>query len=368
MIAAWITLTGVEHVRLWLWGPLTAGITAGAAVMVTPHRGALTMLAAATAFLNLRRYRAELMAYAVGCALVPVCILAYIIRHNALVAAVDDVILFTTTRYSSINTGVPFGAWAGIHLTWMFPLAGLIAVLAFVRGWRNCLQDRVFWTCVAVGLAGFAGCFPRPDELHISVAAPLVCPLLAYGVNRFTRPWAAKYRYAAAALAIASLIPSARGFWFEAEKALYGDIVPMPRGGITSPLQGMRSLAVRIAATPSGDAYFFYPYDAMLPFLTARRHVSTYDIFTPGYTTPSQYQEACVLAMRGASWVVTDRTWTPKRLTTTFPGIRDPDPPEKKRFEQALETGFEFVAREGLFELRRRVRGVDETLCTGITE
>jgi hypothetical protein len=152
------------------------------------------------------------------------------------------------------------------------------------------------------------------------------------------------------------------------EKALYGESVPMPRGAITSPEHSMRRLADRIAATPSGDAYFFYPYDAMLPFLTARQHVSRYDIFTPGYTLPSEYQEACVSVMRGASWVVIDRTWTPKWLIQIFPGMRDTDPREKKRFEQALETGFEFVAREGAFELRRRVPEADETLCTGITE
>ena len=28
-------------------------------------------------------------------------------------------------------------------------------------------------------------------------------------------------------------------------------------------------------------------------FLTAREHVSKYDIFVPGYTTPAQYREAC---------------------------------------------------------------------------
>ena len=160
---------------------------------------------------------------------------------------------------------------------------------------------------MAFGLAGFIGCFPRPDVIHIGFSAPLVCPLLAYGVNRLVRPWPVKYQYAAAALAIASLIPSARGLWLISEKALYGNIVPMPRGDITSPVRGMRELAARIAATPPGDAYFFYPYDAMLPFLTARRHVSRYDIFVPGWTLPSQYQEACVSAMRGASWVVIDR-------------------------------------------------------------
>ena len=129
-----------------------------------------------------------------------------------------------------------------------------------------------------------------------------------------------------------------------------------------------RDLAERIAATPADDAYFFYPYMPMLPFLTARRHVSRYDIFTPGYTLPSQYKEACVSAIRNASWLVIDRNWTDREfLTTVFPAMRDPALEETRKFEQALEAGFEFVAREGPFELRRRLRGVDDSVCAGIT-
>jgi hypothetical protein len=227
----------------------------------------------------------------------------------------------------------------------------------------------MFWTCVAFGLAGFIGCFPRPDVIHINFSAPLVCPLLAYSVNRLVRPWPVKYQYAAAAFAMASLIPSARGLWGMSEKALYGSVASIPRGDITSPVDGMQKLVARIAATPPGDAYFFYPYDAMLPFLTARRHVSRYDIFVPGWTLPSQYQEVCLSVMRGASWIVIDRQLlSPTVLKAVFPALRDPDPREKKRFEQALESGFELVAREGIFELRRRVPQAHEGLCTGITQ
>jgi hypothetical protein len=44
----------------------------------------------------------------------------------------------------------------------------------------------------------------------------------------------------------------------------------------------------------------------MLPFLTGV-HASKVDEFVPGYTWPSQYLEACISAMRRASWVVIDR-------------------------------------------------------------
>jgi hypothetical protein len=369
MIVAWAVLASVEHARPWRLGPFTAGIAAGAAVMVTPHRGALVMLAAATAFLNFRRYRSELITYVLASALIPICLIAYVIGHDALMAAVNDVILFTTTRYTSVNGNVPYGLRAAFHLRWIFPFAAAITVLTCVRDGRNCLQDRVFRSCIGFGLAGFIGCFPRPDGLHLGFAAPLVCPLLAYCTNRLIRPWPLKYQHAAAVLAMASLFPTARGFWLTSEGAQHGDIVPMPRGGITSPTRGIHELVSRIAATPSRDAFFFYPYDAMLPFLTARQHVSRYDIFTPGYTLPSQYQEACVSVMRDASWVVIDRERTnPKWIKATFPEAPDAEPRETKQFERALEAGFELVAREGLFELRRRVPGADETLCTGITE
>jgi hypothetical protein len=369
-IAVWAALASVEHTWPRLLGPFTAGIAAGAAVMVTPNRGALVMLAAATVFLNFRRYRSELLTYVLASALIPICLIAYVIMRGALTAAFNDVILAMAARYTSFNA-VPFGFWAGYYSSWIFPLAALIALLTFVDDWRNCLHDRVFRTCVAFGLAGFIGCFPRPDYIHIEFSAPLVCPLLAYGVKRLVRPWPSRFQYAAAALAIASLIPNARVLWRMSENALYSVVVPMPRGRITSDERerGIQGLAARIAATPAGDAYFFYPYDAMLPFLTARRHAARYDTFTPTWTLPSQYQEACVSAIRSAAWVVIDRGRTdPEWTKHVFPAIRDPEPRETKRFEQALETGFTFVARDGPFELRRRVPGADEALCAGITD
>jgi hypothetical protein len=112
MIVAWAALASVEHARFSRLGPLTAGIAAGAAVMVTPHRGVLVMLAAAAAFLNFRRYRSELVIYALASALIPICLIAYVIKRGALMAAVDDVILATATRYT-IPNAVPFGFVAG---------------------------------------------------------------------------------------------------------------------------------------------------------------------------------------------------------------------------------------------------------------
>jgi hypothetical protein len=152
------------------------------------------------------------------------------------------------------------------------------------------------------------------------------------------------------------------------QEALHAEIVPTPRGGVKFFGQpGVPELLARIAATPSGDAYFFYPFLPMLPFLAAREQVSKYDVLVPGYTSPSQYQDACASVMRHASWIVIDRRWTdPNFLKERFPAMRDAEPPEKKRFEQALDGGFELVAQEGPFELRRRRKGISDTVCAGI--
>ena len=370
IVAAWATFVGIEHPQRWLRWSLTAGIAAGAGAMVTPNRGALAMLAAATPFANLQRYWRELIVYLIGAALVPTCIFAYLVWQGALTQAFEDVILFTAKHYTSINP-VHFGFEAIFPLKWLFPLVALLTLLSCIRGWRNCLQDRLLQACAAFALAGFIGCFPRPDKGHLSYAVASVCPLLAYCIRRMSGHWLPKYQYAVAAVAIAFLFPAAQLYERWARRALHGGIVTMARGQVMfapmlDPLGG-RELAARIAATPSGDAYFFYPYDAMLPFLAARRHVSRYDTFTPGYTLPSQYQEACVSVMRNASWVVIDRSWTnPKWLTAVFPAMRDPHPPETEKFEQALETGFELVAVEGKFELRRRVPAIGDTVCAGI--
>jgi hypothetical protein len=368
MIAAWATLASVQRPLSWSRGPLIAGIAAGAAAMITPHRGALVMLAGATAFLNLRRYRLELTAYVLGSALIPISLIAYLIAQGALTEAFDDVVIFTARRYASIQ-GALFGLTTNIYQKLLFPLAALVALVACLHNRRKWCHDRVSWTCAAFGLAGFIGCFPRLEGIHIGFAAPLVCPLLAYCVGQLTWRWQPKYRYAAAAFAIASFVPAARWFWWTIHTDAQAEVVSTARGRVSLFPHTARGLVERIAATRADDGYFFYPYMPMLPFLTARRHVAKYDIFVPGYTLPSQYKEACVAAIESATWVVIDRDMiNPQVLTAIFPAMRDPEPQETKRFLQALETGFEFVAREGAFEMRRRRAEVDEAVCNRITE
>ena len=145
-------------------------------------------------------------------------------------------------------------------------------------------------------------------------------------------------------------------------------VVLTPRGGVSVfGYPGLPELLARIAATPATDGYLFYPYVPTLPFLTERQQVSAYDIFMPGYTRPSQYQNACLSAVRDATWVVIDRTWTdPDLLKHFFPAMRDANPPEKARFERALADGFALVARQGTFQLLHRRAGITDAIVPDI--
>src|SRR5262249_968513 len=162
-------------------------------------------------------------------------------------------------------------------------------------------------------------------------------------------------------------------FFRLSQEVLRWEIVRTPRGDVAlfrePGVPGIPELLTRIAATPSGDAYFFYPYLSVLAFLTAREQVSKYDVFMPGYTLPSQYQDAFISVMRHASWVVIDRRLTdPKVLKQAFPAMRNAEPPETKRFEQALDDNFELAAQEGGFVLRRRREGISDAVCAGLAE
>jgi hypothetical protein len=267
--------------------------------------------------------------------------------------------------------GVPFGYFVEDQnrpLKYLFPLVALLALITFVRDWRASLRDRLFRACAAFGLAGIIGCFPRADIAHISFVTPLVCPLLTYCTRQILLPLRSMYRYALVTLVIILCIPSIGAFSVGAYTALHGKIIETPRGRVTVLNNEVGNLIARIVATPPADPYFFYPRLALLPFLTGREHVSKYDILIPTYSYPSQYQDACISAMRRASWLVIDRTWTTPNLTKAFPAIRDAEPPETKKFERALGVGFELVAHDGPFELRRRVESASENVCIGIAE
>lgn len=373
--ATWAAFVSLDQPQRRLRWPLMAGVAAGAAAMFVPNAGAFVALAAMTAFLNLRQRRPETVAYVLGCALAPAVALGYLLAEHTLMPAYDDIIRFTTTRYSSINF-VPWGLSSGTldrPLKFVFQFTAILTLVVLGYDWRAGLFDPRLRLCVAFALAGFLGCYPRPDIIHISYCVPLTLPLLAFCGVRLTQSWSSAYRYAAAAVIIGLCLPSAYAFQKTARNALGAEFVRTPRGDValTGPYtshRGLPELLAGIAATPPGDAYFFYPYDAMLPFLTAREHVSKYDLFAPGYTSPAQYHEACRSVMQSASWAVVDRLWTDYNTWKVgFPAVPDSEPRETARFERALDSAFEPVPIAGTFELGRKRDGVSDSVCDSIT-
>jgi hypothetical protein len=371
MMSAWAVFGEAEHLRLR--SPLLAGLTAGAAAMVVPTRGAAVVLAAATAYLGRQRFLAEAVYFALACAVVPLCLLFFIVAEGGLLPAYQDVILFPAARYASAQ-GVHY--WDGLRsggnlLVWLFPFAGFLTLLAVAMNWHVFWRDWKLRTCIAFGLAGWAGFLPRPDIAHIYWAAPLVCPLICYCVRSLIRPLPLWYRYMLAAAAIALCLPSARVYSWGVQRALHADVVATPRGRITlwrDITEGTAQATAWLTGQPAGEKFFFYPYLQMLPFLLDRQQVSKYDLFIPGYTTPEQYQETCFNVMREATWVVIDRTFreNPETLLEAFPAIHDPSRPEMRRFEEVLDENFEPVRRFGAIEIRRRRGQPSETVCVDI--
>jgi hypothetical protein len=374
VVAAWAAFIAVEYRHTPLRWPLFSGAAAGMAAMITPTAGASVAVAALLAFLRPRTHPAALIVYLAGCALAPMALVAYMTWSGVLGQAFYDVILWPIQHYSSINK-VPFGFFHGHQnypLEFLFPAAGFLAVVVCIFDWSTPRSDPRLWLCAAFAVAAFIGCFPRADIFHIAFVTPLVLPLVLFGINRLTRTWRPGFCWAAVGILIASCLPAARSFGSIAKEAMFeSPSVRTTRGAIVAvELPGLPDLLQRIEATPPADAFFFYPDMPMMPFLTARNHVSRINIFTPEYTLPTQYQEACVSVMRKAAWLIVDRKWTdPVFLKASYLSMQNAQPPETLKFEQALDNGFETVGEYGSFILKhRRSNGVDTSLCIGIDE
>jgi hypothetical protein len=179
VVAAWAAFVSLGSPEQRLRWPLISG----AAAMFVTHAGAfIIMLAALTAFLNLRRNRAQFVAYLFGCALAPAAVLAYLLEQHTLFAAFDDVILYTAAHYASANN-VPFGFGAArinLPFKYAFGLAALLTLIVCAFDWPAWFSDRRLRLCIALALAGFLGCYPRPDMTHVAQSAPLALPLLAF--------------------------------------------------------------------------------------------------------------------------------------------------------------------------------------------
>ena len=337
--------------------------------MVTPTRGALAVLASAVVFLDLRRPRQEALLFLAGVATVPLCMLAYVADHGAITDAFADVILFTASQYSTIQY-LPYAHGSTLQTfpsALVYPACALALALLAIRNGRSLLRDKLLVACAAFAVAGFIGSYPRPDAAHLNFAVPLALPLAGRCAVLLSLGWSVKLRRVALASAACLVFPSALYFAWLGVCTWQLPTVETLAGHVKF-LDQQRGTEViaHIAALPTTDKVFFYPYNPLLAVLTGREQVSRYDLFIPSYTTPAQYQEACASVMQDADWVLLDRRiMTPSHLMLNFPAMPNPSPPELLKFERVLEDGFALASLNGDYELRRRILEAQVKLCEG---
>jgi hypothetical protein len=372
MIAAWAALSHANHGNRSLSAPILAGLAAGTAAMVVPTRGALAMIAGAAAFAGVVGARRELLLYVAASLVVPAGLLGYVVATHALGAAFDDVIIFPASQYASF-AATPYGYFASLQnypLLFYFPIVALLMIFTYVRGWPASIHDRTLRSAVSFGVAGFIGCFPRPDLAHIGFAVPLAGPLFVYCIKCVTASSLRRYRAVIAALGVMLCLPSGLAYWLIAQQVSRAETVSTARGTVAllDDVRAAKELVALIGSPAETDRYFFYPLMPLLSFLSGNEQVSKYDVFTPGYTLPAQYREACIAVTQHATWVVVDRNWTDGDfLRKVFPGLQNPGREEAKRFEAALAAGFGLVGQYGPFELRHRDSGIEQIDCARIT-
>jgi hypothetical protein len=352
---------------------LVAGLAAGTAAMVTSTRGAILCVAVLGILVTLPRARARLVSAIIGMALVPAAMICYLAASGTLVAAFNDVILWPAHHYAS-SQALSFGSLAGLPdapsvalYPATFVLAGATLALGRMAAWR----DPRFRVSLALALVGLVGTYPRADISHINFTVPLACPLFALVATDLLGRLRHPVRIALGALLIGLCL------------VVIGSAIYVRRGIVVGPLRGVetpRGLVMRvddswtndfavlmqqIALIPPGDAFFFYPYSPMLPYLTGRRHAAPLDVMAPGYTDAAQFRATCVQVVREAQWLVVDLVWThPVFIRKTWPALRDPDPPEKHSFEVALATAFNKVVHmTETFQLRQRAGDASLELC-----
>lgn len=367
MIAAWAAFRNVRFGTTSHGMAILSGLAAGAAGMVTPTRGALAVLAVSTAFIGSTRQQTSLLIFVVGCTIVPIILCAYVLSEGSAVAAFTDVILWPATQYSSIQS-VPFasGSWSSPFK--YFHAINLILFLSVcILNWPLCLRDRVLQTSAALALAGVMGAYPRPDFPHIAFAAPLALPLTAYcSATLSGRFLQRRSIYLAAALFFFLVVLSIASFYRSSTYVLSVKSTLTARGVASFGEEGAAELIEQLAAEPSTERYFFYPYMPMLPYLTARRQVSKYEIFLPGYTTAEQYREACAQVMKDASLIVVNTKWTDHEfLRAAFPAMKETKVAEKEEFEKALYSQFVPIWQGGPFQILRRNNTTHERVCPG---
>jgi hypothetical protein len=352
------------------WGAI--GLAIGAGTLTTPTSGALLGLACVIVLLAYRRPLVELLSLFAGNLVALALVVIYLGAHHSIDGALSG-LAFLAKDYAGVQ-GVRFARGVDRHnwpLALFFPAALLLSAIALFQG-RLARKDPRLGAVAAFGLAGWAMCFPRPTPPHIVWAIPFVCPLLALGLHRVFAPVfeSPRARWVGAALALAIALGPTIGYVKSVALAAKSPEAETARGRVrlgpdTNPAQ-LRRLLDRIRVLPS-ERGFFYPYDAMVIYLSGRRHVAPVYYFTPEFTLPSQYRSSCQIVLREAAWVVLDRlNMDAGTILGMWPAIGVVNPPERLAFERAVEGAFEPVVATPRYELRMRRSDAEPAACAAI--
>jgi len=309
----------------------------------------------------------------IGIALIPAAMILYLAASGTLVAAFDDVILYPARHYAG-SQAMPFGAGAGLPDTpsvALYPAAFVLAGATLVFGGLATWSEPRFRVSLALALVGLVGTYPRADLSHINFTVPLACPLFALVVTDLLGRMRRPARIALGALLIGLCLAAVGSAIYDRRVVVVGPLraVETPRGRIVrfanAWTNDFAALVTQIDRIPPRDAFFFYPYGPMLPYLTGRRHAAALDVMTPGYTDPAEFRATCVQVVTEAQWLVVETGWThPVVIRGVWPALRDPDPPEKHSFEVALATAFNKVIHASdTFQLRQRAGDASLALC-----
>jgi hypothetical protein len=365
--AGLFVVAGRGHCRA---GAFAAGLFSGAAVMATSTRGALMCVAVIAVLLVLDTGRAGLVSATAGMLVIPTVMVAYMYAKGALGAAFDDVILFPALNYAAIQ-GVPFGMGASLYdltVVVFFPAAFVLAGVALAQGPSALWRDPRFRVSVTLAVVGLLGSFLRPDLVHISFAVALACPLFALATVHIRGIGRIVTGAVFASLGFLGMVGAVTTAVIVGRQPMVATARGPIRAGPNLMADGFATLVREIDKVPRGDAFFFYPYSSLLPYLTGRRHAAALDVMIPGYTIAEDFRRTCVQVVTEAQWVVMDRQLSDATvLRKIYPAMRDPDPPEKREFEMVLREAFDDVVyTSGRYELRRRSRGGSAVPCERI--
>jgi hypothetical protein len=105
----------------------------------------------------------------------------------------------------------------------------------------------------------------------------------------------------------------------------------------------------------------------LLPYLTAKKQISKYDVFIPYYTTEEQYRETCNNVIEEASLIVVNTNWVDQDfLRKIFPAMQNEKDVYKEKFDGVLRRWFTLAWQSEPFQILRRTTESPEGACSKV--